>query len=213
MPNALGQPTLGDLIDEIADDIERADLDPQIRTAVERAIRHYQPERFFFNEAILTFQTLAGSDVYSRGDTGDLPDLMAIDSVVLIEDGRSTVLTRMPETSVEAWDDQASASRPCAYSYFDRSIRLWPIPSDALTVRIAAHVRLPVPVTRADANAWTDEASSLIAAHAKRHLARNVLRSPSLAVAQTPVVDEEERALRGRSNVIASSGQVAAYNL
>ncbi|WP_311274795.1 hypothetical protein [Methylobacterium sp. WCS2018Hpa-22] len=74
MPNAQGKPTLGDLIDEIADDIERADLDRQIEIAISRAIRHYQPERFFFSERILTFETLAGTDVYFGGDAPDIPE-------------------------------------------------------------------------------------------------------------------------------------------
>ncbi len=75
-----------------------------------------------------------------------------------------------------------------------------------------AHFRLPAPPLD-DANAWTDEASSLIAAYAKRHLARNVLRNPAMARDQAEIIAEELAALRGRSNVIASTGQVQAYYL
>lgn len=213
MPNPQGQPTLGDLLAEIADDIERADLDQQIATAVERAIRFFQPERFFFNERILTFQTIPGADVYASGDALDLPDLLAIDSVVLIDGDQAAPLSRMPETQVEALDQPSSQSQPCAFSYFDRSMRLWPVPSDAWTVRIMAHVRLPAPVTLDDTNAWVDEASGLIAARAKWHLGLNSLRDPAFARMQAEVVADERNALRGRSNVIASSGQVRAHHL
>ncbi|WP_430912881.1 hypothetical protein [Methylobacterium sp. sgz302541] len=42
--------TLGDLLSEVMDDLDRPDLDPQIRRAVAAAVRRYQPERLAFNE-------------------------------------------------------------------------------------------------------------------------------------------------------------------
>ncbi|KQP50834.1 MULTISPECIES: hypothetical protein [unclassified Methylobacterium] len=213
MPNAQGAPTLGDLLDEIEDDIARADLSAQVATAVQRAIRHFETERFFFNERILTFQTLPGVDVYGAGDTAEIPELMAIDSAVLLEGDQVTTLQRIAEAQVEAWDDPASGSRPCAYSYFDRSLRLWPIPSGEWTVRLSAHIRLPPLQDRDATNAWVDEASGLIAARAKWHLALNALRDPAFATMQASIVTDERNALRGRSNVIASSGQVMAYTV
>lgn len=212
MPDNQGRPTLAELIAEIEDDIERADLGAQVAKAVERAVRHYQPVRFFFNERSLTFQTAPGIDLYGRGDRDEIPDLLAIDSAVLIEGQQTAVLRRMPETEIERLDDPAGPARPCAFSYFDRSIRLWPVPSGAWTVRLTAHVLLPAPALD-QGNAWTDEAGSLIAAWAKRHLALNSLSKPSLAQAQALLVADEERRLKGRSNVIASSGQIQASYL
>ncbi len=212
MPTQDGRPTLADLYAEIADDIERADLGPQIATAVDRAIRFFQPDRFFFNEGYVTFQTIPGSDVYASGDAGAIPDLMAIDSVVMLDGSTPTVLQRVDEAGIEAADQPSSQSQPFAYSYFERSLRLWPMPSDVWTVRVMAHVRLPAPALD-EANAWTDEASGLIAARAKWHLALNALRSAPMAQMQAQIVDDELRALRGRSNVIASTGQVQAYYL
>ncbi|MGU3476398.1 phage adaptor protein [Methylobacterium sp. D48H] len=212
MPTQDGRPTLADLYAEIADDIERADLGPQIATAVDRAIRFFQPDRFFFNEGYVTFQTVPGSDVYASGDATGIPDLMAIDSVVMLDGSTPTFLRRIDEAWIEAADQPESQSQPCAYSYFERSLRLWPMPSDAWTIRLMAHVRLPAPGPD-EANAWTDEASSLIAAWAKRHLARNSLRNPVMARDQSEIIAEELSALQGRSNVIASTGQVQAYDL
>lgn len=212
MPDSLGRPTLADLHAEIADDIERADLDPQIATAVERAIRFFQPERFFFNEGFVSFQTIPGADVYAAGDAAAIPELMAIDSAVVVENDQTWPLRRVDEAWVERADGQASTAYPCAFSYFARSLRLWPVPSGEWTVRLMAHQRLPVPALD-EANAWTDEAGSLIAARAKRHLALNALRDPAMAQAQSAIMADELEALRGRSNVIASTGQVQAYYL
>lgn len=212
MPDNQGRPTLAELIAEIEDDIERADLGVQVAKAVDRAIRNYQLVRFFFNERSLTFQTLAGTDLYGRGDRDEIPNLLAIDSAVLIENEQTAVLRRMPETTIERLDDPLSASRPCGFSYFDQSIRLWPMPSGEWTIRLKAHVLLPAPALD-EGNAWTDEAGSLIAAWAKRHLALNSLSKPSLAQAQSLIVADEERRLKGRSNVIASSGQIQSHDL
>lgn len=212
MPDNQGRPTLAELIAEIEDDIERADLGAQVAKAVDRAIRHYQPVRFFFNERSLTFQTFPGTDLYGRSDRDEIPNLLAIDSAVLIENEQSAVLRRMPETEIERLDDPVGPARPCAFSYFDRGIRLWPVPSGEWTIRLTAHVLLPAPDLD-QGNAWTDEAGSLIAAWAKRHLALNSLSKPALAQAQSLLVADEERRLRGRSNVIASSGQIQAHNL
>lgn len=212
MPDAQGRPTLADLIAEIEDDIERADLNRQVATAVDRAIRHYRSERYFFGERTVTFVTVPGGDVYGRGDDPALPDLMAVDAAFLIECGLTYPLQRISEAELEARDDPAHQDRPVAYSYFDRTLRLWPVPSDEWTVRLTAHVGLRAPALD-EANAWTDEAGSLIAAWAKRHLALNSLRDPALATAQDAVVTMEERRLRGRSNVIASSGRIQAYDL
>ncbi|MCJ2112964.1 hypothetical protein MKK64_17425 [Methylobacterium sp. E-025] len=49
---------------EAMDDLDRPDLEPQIRRGIAAAVRHFQPERFAFNERILTFQTIPGADVY-----------------------------------------------------------------------------------------------------------------------------------------------------
>ncbi|SFG64972.1 hypothetical protein [Methylobacterium gossipiicola] len=213
MPNAQGRPTLGDLLDEIADDLDRPDIPEKIASAVTKAIRHYQPERFFFNERILTFQTVPGADVYGGGDASEIPGLLAIDNVVRLENDQAYTLQRIAETDVERLDHPASATQPCAYSYFDRSIRLWPIPSGAWTIRLAAHIELPAPVKRDDTSPWVDEAVDLIAARAKRHLGMSVLRDPALAASQDVLANEALRSLRGRTNRIASSGQIRAHDL
>lgn len=212
MPDRAGRPTLRDLIAEIEDDIERADLNHLVAKAVERAIRHYQSHRFYFSEGAASFATLPGIDVYGRGDAVALPELLRIDSVVLIENGRTIPLCKISEGVLEAADDAASAGRPIAYSYFDRSLRLWPMPDAEWTVRITGHLSLPVPALD-EANGWTDEGSNLIAAFAKRHLAENSLSNRSLAAIQEGVVAREEQRLRARSNVIATTGLIKAYSL
>ncbi|WP_430913911.1 hypothetical protein [Methylobacterium sp. sgz302541] len=156
---------------------------------------------------------MPGVDVYGRGDAAAIPDLYAIDSVVMLDGNQSYPLGRIPEAWIEAADSPTSASRPCSYSYFDGSLRLWPIPSDAWTIRIAAHLRLDVPTDDAAPSPWFDEARDLISARTKWHLALHVLRDPALKAAMDVAAADAFTTLKGRANGIASSGRIEAYDL
>lgn len=213
MPDPQGNPTLLDLVEEIANDIERADLDRQIRIAVDRAIRHYQPKRFGFNERTLTFVTAPGIDTYARGDLGEIADLYAVDTLVLIENDQPWPLCRVPESDIEVRQQATCMARPCRWSFFDRSIRLDPVPDAAYSLRLSGHVKIPAPAADGDTSPWVDEAGTLIAAWAKRHLAMNSLKDRPLAEIQEMAVREAFTELRGRTNRAASAGSIRAYHL
>lgn len=213
MPDSQGNPTLLDLVEEIANDIERADLDRQIRIAVDRAIRHYQPERFSFNERTLTFLTAPGVDTYARGDLGEIADLYAVDTLVLVENDQPWPLRRVPEADIERRQDASSQSRPCSFSFFDRSIRLDPVPDAVYSLRLTGHVKVAAPAADDLTSPWVDEAGTLIAAWAKRHLAMNSLKDRPLAEIQAMAVREAFTELRGRANRAASAGVIRAYHL
>lgn len=208
------RPTLADLLAEIADDLDRPDLGPQIARAVAHAVRHFAAERFAFNEGAFTFQTIPGADVYAAGDGQAIPDLYAVDSAVLVlPDGSTSVLDRIPESAIEAVDQPASTAQPCAFSYFARTLRLWPVPSVAWTVRVSGHLRLDLPDDPTVANAWTDEAADLVACRAKWRLALHVLRDDDLAQRMAAAGAEAYARLKATANGMASSGVVAAYDL
>ncbi|MGF3026515.1 hypothetical protein ACQVP2_27290 [Methylobacterium aquaticum] len=213
MPDRHGSPTLLDLIAEIEDDIGRADLNAQVRTAISRAIRHHQSERLHFNERTLVFVTTPGVDTYARGDLGEIADIYAVDTLVLIENDQPWPLHRAPESSIERRQDASDQSRPCRFSFFDRSIRLDPVPDAAYTLRLSGHVKTPGPAADGDTSPWVDDAGTLIAAWAKRHLAQNVLRDPVLAQIQDGAVRSAFNELRGRANRAASADQIRAWTL
>lgn len=213
MPDQTGAPTLGDLVAEIEDDIARADLTAQVRTAIARAIRHHQAERLGFNERTLSFVTVPGADVYGRGDLATIPDLYAVDTLVLIEADTIYPLARVPEAAIERQQNLSTGARPCRFSFFDRSLRLDPVPDAEYVLRVTGHVCIPAPQADDDTSPWVNEASSLIAAWAKRHLAMNALRDPVLAAAQGVLVAEAFRTLLGRTNRAASSGVIRAHDL
>lgn len=205
-------PTLTDVLSEIVDDLDRPDLEPQIRRAVSAAVRRYQPDRFGFNEGFATFLTIPGADVYGSGDAPAIPGFMAIDSAVLVDGDQTWPLKRIDEAMVEALDQPASASRPVAYSLLAKSLRLWPMPSEVWTIRLMGHLKLDLPPADDDPSPWFDEGRDLIMARAKWHLAVNVLKDATLKAAMDVMTADAFNTLRGRANVIASTGQVQAWD-
>lgn len=213
MPDPQGNPTLLDLVEEIANDIERADLSRQIRIAVDRAIRHYQPERFSFNERSLTFLTAPGIDIYAGGDLGEIAGLYAVDTLVMIQDDQPYPLRRVAEADIECRQQANDQAQPCCWSFFDNSIRLDPVPDAAYSLRLSGHVKIAAPAADDDTSPWVDEAGTLIAAWAKRHLAMNALKDRALAEIQEMAVREAFNELRGRANRAVSAGVIRAYHL
>ncbi|QRE76493.1 hypothetical protein [Methylobacterium aquaticum] len=190
-----------------------ADLTRQVRLAVERAVRHYQSQRFTFNERVLTFVTAAGIDTYAGGDLGEIADLYAVDTLVMVQNDQPYPLHRAPEADIERWQVANAQGQPCRYSFFDRSIRIDPVPDAAYTLRLSGHVRIAAPAQDDDTSPWVDEAGTLISAWAKRHLAMNVLRDAALTKIQDAAVAQAFAELRGRANRAASSGVIRAYHL
>ncbi len=208
----MSKPTLADVLSEIMDDLDRPDLEPQIRRAVSAAVRRYQPDRFGFNEGFATFLTIPGADVYGSGDVPTIPGFMAIDSAVLVDGDQTWPLKRIDEAQVEALDQPASASRPIAYSLLAKTLRLWPMPSEVWTIRLMGHLRLDLPESDDAPSPWFDEGRDLIMARAKWHLAVNVLKDANLKAAMDVMTADAFDTLRGRANVIASTGQVQAWD-
>jgi cysteine synthase len=74
--------TLGDLKSRIADELARADLEPQIALAITDAIEEASTHRFWFMETRgLTINLSAGVAYYAAAD---MADLIEIDRLVLV---------------------------------------------------------------------------------------------------------------------------------
>lgn len=78
--------TYGDMATRLADELARTDLTTQIQGAIMRAIRNYERRRWWFNEIMFTFPSVAGQEYYSDVDAGNrtLSRLKSVDSAMLI---------------------------------------------------------------------------------------------------------------------------------
>lgn len=173
--------TLAVLKQRIADEVAREDLTVQIVYAIEDAIKHYQASRFWFSESRseCVFSTVATQEFYTSADEADIPNLLRIDQVTLVDGTVKYELIRADDREIEIYDSATSnRSRPSLYSYLAGQIRFYPIPDAVYSVRVAGVTRLAVPSTDGASNAWTTDAEELIRSRAKYLLYRDVIRGP-----------------------------------
>lgn len=164
----------------IADDLDRSDLTTQINRAINRAIEHYEKERFFFNEAIGTFTTTASQKAYT---TATIPsDILEIDYVEVVVSGNDYKLTERPYTYIEEIDVSHQTGIPTDYAYYDEQIFLYPIPDDAYTIRISYQKLYSELSADNDTNDFTEEAEDLIECHALAWIYSRILKNDKEAM-------------------------------
>ncbi len=207
--------TLGTMKSRVADDLARSDLTSNIASSITTAIERYQSDRFWFNESrTLTFSTVAGTTEYTAltGDTDHTKNLYSIDYAMLVID--ATNIDKLgfidPARMEYLLGASSSQNQPYSYSYYDKTIRLYPIPSAVWTVRIAAHIKRDAPAADDTANnVWMTDAERLIRSRAKYELAVHVLKDPEMAIAMTAAVTEAYDQLKGQTNKQLGTGSMA----
>jgi hypothetical protein len=169
--------TFLDLRNQIASDLTRTDLTDEIKNAVGNAIDHYETSRFYFNVTrSKTFPTVPGQMAYGVAAMAEIPDIIGLDTLFLYDGTRSLELEKYEIDQFEWLQSSMTGSgRPCAYTYVDSQILLWPVPIAVYTMRPHMHYKLAPLVDDNDTNAWCTDAEQLIRCHAKLLLYTNVL--------------------------------------
>lgn len=206
--------TLTALKAEVAVDLRRSDLTTNIATAISAAIRHWQTERFYFNESRLsTFATVSTQSLYDVDDDADIPKWIEIDYVKLADsDGQIYGLDRIsPEEMESLLYTGAASGRPNSYSYFEESFRLHPVPDAVYTVRPVGLIRKAEPASDGEANnVWMTEAYDLIRLDAEERIYTNVLVDIERAALVRNGKMEALRMLYGASSKKTATGQIVA---
>jgi hypothetical protein len=165
--------TLAILKARIEDDLNRSDIDTQIGEAITDAINFWKPTRFYFNETrSSTFATVASTSTYTTSEDADIPLFVKLDAVFLNDGTNNHELTWYPPEEMEyLLDSNASSTRPYAYTYFETSFRLYPVPDAVYTVRPIGLIEKAAPASDGEAsNVWMTEAFELIRCRAKLYL-------------------------------------------
>jgi hypothetical protein len=165
----------------IADEVMRSDLTSQIAYAIADAIRHYERRRFYFNQKVASFATVAGQEYYGASDLADIPSLVAIDDMKILIDTATYALTPMDFGTMDGLQTGAVKADPLSYAYYAQQIRLYPMPSGVRTITMAYVCRLSTLSSGSDANAWTTDAETLIRQRAKRMLNLDVVKDDAEA--------------------------------
>ena len=183
----------------ISDDLARSDLTTQIANSIEDAIEFSRTKRFFWNETrSATFVTVASQAVYSSADDADIPLFFDIDDVFLVDSSsQNHRLTKADPQDLEYLSDTGgTTSQPTRWAWFDRSIRLYPIPDAVYTIRPVGGIERASPASDSEAdNVWmaTGESFELLRCRAKMYLYLHVINAPEKAALMQ---EAEQQALR-----------------
>jgi hypothetical protein len=170
---------LGEMLDDIADELARSDLETQTRRCIKRAIQHYQRKHFYFLEDYsVTFNTVASQEYYGSSDNAAIPNYSEIDSLVITINGDRISLDKKPKEWFDTISNSASQTgQPSDYIYYAQQFRLYPIPDAAYEIRIHGLKRLDDITQTASSNVMFTEGFDLIKYSAKRRLCTDYLKN------------------------------------
>lgn len=149
----------------------------QIQSAIQTAIAHYEREAFWFNQKVGTFATVAGQELYTAAEFSDVANVVRIDSMLVTSGSTNTRLRGVDYEDIEDVQDGSVTGDPSLYTRYADKIRLYPIPSSALTMTVSYIYKFDALDDDADTNAWVDECEELIRSHAKRVLCYDVIHA------------------------------------
>jgi hypothetical protein len=200
-----------DLISRITDDLARADdLTIQIGTAINRAIRHYSSESFWFNEASATMSTVAGQQTYTTAH-GLASYIREIHNLRL-NNGSGTLSPLYRRSLTWLLDNNISGTttqgEPTDFVWFDNTLYLYPTPG-AVYVTTLYYTVGYADLTTGQSNDFTTEAEDLIEARASWWIHSRVLKDYDAAkIAKAEEIDALEN-LRARSDRLLITGRLS----
>lgn len=218
--------TFDQMVSVIADEIDDTQLEYtlQINRAVTEAIRFCEREPYYFNETReFTFRTVENQEFYSPEtpsyvdpDTGVKEDLNFFRRVIRIEaafctygpypTGIKRKLSWSDPEELEYFTDASAAHGiPDTYSYFDKAVRLYPVPQGGpFQVRLMVEPVKLAPImsnlTRNQPHPWFDDAGDMIKERAKYLLYKDVLKDNESAMIAKAAFEEERQQLRGETS-------------
>jgi hypothetical protein len=167
------------------DYLNQMTLVPETKRAIATAIRCYEARRFWFNEAATAVAT-----TISQSYIAVPSDFLYLDRLEINYSGGFFPLREDTFDFVRNMDSVTTLGQPTSYAYRGDRFELAVIPNSAYAVNIYYVKSLSALSADNDTNAWTTEASNLIA-----HAATVELLTGVLQVNDQRKIDRHERAM------------------
>ena len=202
--------TYADLRARIEGDINRSDITTDIQKAINRAIEHYEKERFWFNENTWTFSTSAGGETIAFA-SASVSDMLTMDEVTLTRN--STDIYPLEQKTIQELRDINTAGTstqgpPTIFAIFNDTFYFYPVPDTAYTVTIYGQKSYAALSASADTNDFTTEAEDLIESRARAWVYSRKLRNYEAAAASKTEEMEALAALREKTINLLGTGKI-----
>lgn len=169
--------TLGAMIDRIDDELDRGGgIDTQIQAEILSAIKHYENQRYWFNEGQSTASTVAGTP--NIAVPTDLLEPIRMD---LTSGSIKSELRRLNYNQYRDMDGNDAGGvtgEPCEYAFFADQFWLVPTPDAVYTLEFSYTRTLTALSAAGDTNAWMTDGEELIRSRAAAAVNIRYLRDP-----------------------------------
>jgi nitrogen fixation protein FixH len=172
--------TFGDMVARIGSELQRSDIDAQIKKAIQTAIEHWGRERFWWNEEVTSWDTVASTRNYS--ESAATPVAKKSDVLTITVNGSRYQLREKTYAELDAKTVTTTfTGPPTEYAYYESNYYLYPIPDQSYSIA-HAHVRAIANVSMcasaSQTNAWMTDGEELIRQRAKAIVKIDVLDKP-----------------------------------
>ena len=210
--------TFGGAVDLILTELGRADTSITAVTEREvlKAIEHYSPTRFWFNEARASFT--ASNTIYYAIDTifpataSFMPGFLEIDQVSALISSSVVELDRESHQELQRIDVSGFTGPPCKWAVWAEQLRLYPkcASGSSNQIDVFGTRRLATLSASTESNAWTNAGLSLISARVQKML--NILKFKDYDAARACEVIEQEQLqkLLDRSERYVPTGRISS---
>lgn len=170
-------PTYLQVRNRIATDfIGRSDLDTQIQNGIQTTIRHYQRERFWFNETSTLLMAVASVETIATP-----ADFLFLQELMVIQNSANIQLVAAPFDFIRRLNINTTVGLPTRYCLYGENFHLANIPDSAYVVPCYYINQLPVLSADADTNGWLSAAEDLVVYGAAKYVWANFIRNLSAA--------------------------------
>lgn len=198
--------TYAELQSQIADDINRTDLNTQIQTAIKRAIKFYSRKRSYFNEMVATASTVADQEYYE-----DPTYNREMDTLSITVSGNKYLLKRRSFQEIESWSVTSTFTGvPTDWAQHRQQLRLYPIPDAVYTLTLSYQLDWADLSATSDTNAMTIEVPDLIEARARWWLLTRTIKDQQAAAEAKVEELQEWQAVEAETAKRIMTGRVRA---
>lgn len=160
--------TLEQMTSRIADDLNRSDLDTQIKQAINRAITHYKPRAFWFSEASQSFTLQASVYQYTSSNSALPSEYQKADLLEVTVNGNPYPIKKISFTEIKYLMSGSSITGyPQNFAEYGGQLWIYPIPNQSLTATLYYQKNYTTLSASSDTNEFLVYAEDLIEARSR----------------------------------------------
>lgn len=176
--------TYGAMQDRISDEVRDASsasasgISSQIQNAIQSAIKHYERERFWFNEGQFTFTTSNSAEYYTISDFPNIEKVIEVDTLNITINGnwKYPLNPRTFQYMDEVLTNPNYTGEPDDFCYYKQAFRFYPIPNGAYPILVSAILRQSTLSATDSTNDWMTYGEELIRSRAEADIQIRILK-------------------------------------